>query len=65
MYYATFLKLHHPFTFEDVRYGYRELVKQYHPDKVQHLGSKIKIVAESEMKEINEAYDYFKKKYGE
>jgi DnaJ like chaperone protein len=36
---------------------------QYHPDKVGHLGEEFKRVAEEKMKEINMAYDFFKKKY--
>ncbi len=46
-----------------VKRQYRELVVQYHPDKVEHLGAKLKAVANSEMKEINLAYEYFKNKY--
>jgi DnaJ like chaperone protein len=37
---------------------------QYHPDRVAHLGPKLREVAEHEMKEINEAYDFFRRKYG-
>ena len=47
----------------DVRKKYRELAAQYHPDKVNHLGEKLRKVAEQEMKEINEANEFFKKKY--
>lgn len=62
-YYASVLGLRGPITADDVRRRYRELVVLYHPDKVNHLGHKLKEVAESEMKEINEAYAYFKRKY--
>ena len=34
---------------------------KYHPDKVRHLGEEFRSVAEQKMKEINAAYDYFKK----
>jgi hypothetical protein len=51
-------------TLEDVKKRYRELVAQYHPDKVNHLGPKLKQVAEEEMKEINAAYSFFKSRYG-
>ena len=61
--YARVLGLQGPSTPEDIRKKYRELVAQYHPDKVSHLGSKLKTVAEEEMKKINEAYDFFKKRY--
>ena len=46
-----------------IKSAYRKLAFKYHPDKVSHLGSKIREVAESEMKKINEAYEYFQKKY--
>lgn len=36
---------------------------QYHSDKVNHLGEKLKEFTEQEMKKINEAYNYFEKKY--
>lgn len=47
--------------FTCIKLRYRELVKQYHPDKVSHLGQKIKDIAAKEMLKINEAYEYFKK----
>jgi len=48
--------------FAAIKKAYRKLSMQYHPDKVAHLGEEFKGVAEEKMKEINEAYDYFKKK---
>ncbi|MDF1614790.1 DnaJ domain-containing protein [Desulfurivibrio dismutans] len=48
--------------FEQVKSAYRNLSKQYHPDKVNHLGEEFKKVAEEKMKEINEAYQYLKKR---
>jgi DnaJ-domain-containing protein 1 len=47
----------------DINKKYRELMTQYHPDKVSKLGPKLREVAEAESKKINEAYDYFRKKY--
>ena len=61
--YARILGLHGPTTPDEIRKKYRELVAQYHPDKVANLGPKLKTVAEEEMKKINEAYGYFKKQY--
>lgn len=52
------------FTPGDVKRRYRELAAQYHPDKVVHLGPKLREAADEEMKKINEAYDFFKRKYG-
>ena len=37
-------------------------MKEYHPDKVDNMGEKLKDLAEKESKMINEAYEYFKKK---
>jgi DnaJ like chaperone protein len=46
---------------EEVKKAYRKQSMQYHPDKVGHLGDEFRAVAEEKMKEINAAYDYFKK----
>jgi len=46
---------------EEIKKAYRKLSMQYHPDKVRHLGDEFRAVAEEKMKEINQAYDYFKK----
>ena len=62
-YYATVLGITEETSSEDIHKKYRELAAKYHPDLVNHLGEKIKEAAEREMKEINEAFDFFKKKY--
>ncbi|MCI5137663.1 MAG: J domain-containing protein [Candidatus Electrothrix sp. AR1] len=49
--------------FPEIKKAYRKLSMQYHPDKVAHLGDEFKGVAEEKMKEINAAYDYFRKKF--
>ncbi|WP_028582303.1 DnaJ domain-containing protein [Desulfogranum japonicum] len=51
--------------FSEIKKAYRKLSMQYHPDKVSHLGDEFKAVAEEKMKEINVAYDYFRKKFGQ
>lgn len=62
-YYRRVLGLNNEDTLKAIKKLYREHASQYHPDKVNHLGDKLKEVAESEMKEINEAYNFFQKKY--
>lgn len=64
VYYRDILGLSGQITLSDVRNRYRELVFQYHPDKVNHLGPKLREVAEQQMKDINEAFEYFKRSYG-
>jgi len=49
--------------FASIKKAYRKLSMQYHPDKVSHLGDEFKEVAEEKMKELNVAYEFFKKKY--
>ena len=50
-------------SFEDVRGAYREHVKQYHPDKVSHLGADLRKLAETKTKEFNTAYAKLEKFY--
>lgn len=50
--------------FDAIRSAYRKLSMKYHPDKVGHLGEEFRNVAEEKMKELNEAYQYLKKKFG-
>lgn len=47
---------------EAIKKAYRTLSMKYHPDKVRHLGDEFRAVSEEKMKEINAAYDFFKKK---
>jgi len=61
-YYAV-LGLQSGADFVAIKKTYRKLSMQYHPDKVAHLGDEFKAVAEEKMKEINAAYDFFKKKF--
>lgn len=58
--YAT-LGLENGASKEEIKKAYRKLSMQYHPDKVRHLGDEFRTVAEDKMKEINAAYDFFKK----
>jgi len=47
---------------EEIKKAYRELVKQYHPDKYEN--NPLKDLAEEKLREINEAYDALSKKNG-
>lgn len=49
---------------ESVREAYKARVREYHPDQVARLGIKLRVLAEEETKRINEAYAYFRKRYG-
>lgn len=62
-YFEAILGLHPGDTVKDIKRRYRELATQYHPDKVAHLGPKLRKAADQEMTEINEAYNFFKRKY--
>jgi DnaJ like chaperone protein len=61
--YRTVLGVEENADFVVIKKAYRQLSMQYHPDKVAHLGAEFKRVAEEKMKEINAAYDYFRKKF--
>jgi hypothetical protein len=61
---AVILGLKGKTTGEDIKRQWRELTKLYHPDTVADRGPKIREAADSAQKEINEAYLYFKNKYG-
>lgn len=49
--------------FDEIKRAYRKLSKEYHPDKVAHLGEEFRQVAEEKMKEINVAYNHLKNKF--
>ena len=48
----------------DIEKRYRKIIKKYHPDKVAMMGDELQDLAEEKTKEIIEAYEYFKEKYG-
>jgi hypothetical protein len=63
LHFAETLGVEKPFKEEKVKAVYRKLIAQYHPDRVSALGPEIREVAEQKAKEINEAYEYFRKKF--
>ena len=61
--FAKTLGVEKPFEEENIKAAYRKLIAQYHPDRVSAMGPEIRDVAEVKAKEINEAYEYFRKKF--
>lgn len=62
-YYGSILELNGKVTPSKIKSQYKKKMKEYHPDNVTKLGSKIQKIAEDESKIINEAYEYFRVKY--
>ena len=62
---AEALGLSGDLTMEGIRSAYRQRIAAYHPDKVAHLGPKLRDVAETESKRLNIAYQYFEERYGQ
>ena len=50
-------------SFKEIEDCYRKLIKMYHPDKVASMGKEIIKTAEEKTKELNGAYDFFKKNH--
>jgi DnaJ like chaperone protein len=49
---------------EDIKKSYRHLSKQYHPDRVSHLGDEFAKLATDKFQIINKAYEEIKKEKG-
>jgi DnaJ domain len=62
--YGELLGLKGQVTKSDIKCAYREQASLYHPDKVAHLALEIQELATERMREINQAFEYFKNKYG-
>jgi DnaJ like chaperone protein len=43
---------------DEIKSAYRELARQYHPDRVDGFGKEFREIAERRMKQLNAAYDY-------
>lgn len=63
-YYGKVLELEGRVSAKDIKAQYRRLAAKYHPDKVGHLGEKLRKLAEEETKELNEAYRFFRERFG-
>jgi len=48
----------------EIKAAYRSQLAKYHPDKVTHLGGEFSELASSRTKDIIQAYDHLKNKYG-
>lgn len=48
---------------EEIKGAYRRLSRQYHPDRVTHLGEEFRVLAEEKFKEIQRAYQEVKKRF--
>lgn len=46
---------------EEIRNAYRQLMRNYHPDRYSHLPPEFRALAESKAKQIIEAYDHLMK----
>jgi DnaJ like chaperone protein len=51
-------------TNDQIKKAYRNLAKEYHPDKVSYLGEEFKKSAEEKFKKINDAYESIKVERG-
>ena len=49
---------------QEIKAAYRSQLAKYHPDKVTHLGEEFYELASSRTREIIQAYEYLKNKYG-
>ena len=64
-YFGELLGLRGKISMSDIHKAYRTKMKEYHPDKISNMAEELQELALKRTKEINEAYEYFKKKYGE
>lgn len=62
LYYFKVLGVERTATPQEVRMAYKRKIREYHPDRVEGLGDKLKEMADKESKEINVAYTALKAK---
>lgn len=63
-YFYFILNINRNSSIDAIKKAYKEEIRKYHPDKVEHLGNEFKDIAEKKTKNINKAYNYFRKKFG-
>lgn len=51
-------------TVSDIKKAYREMVKKYHPDKLQHMDEVYRKGAEEKFRKVQEAYEQLQKEKG-
>jgi DnaJ like chaperone protein len=61
-YYYNMIGIKSTATNDEIKKAYKHLIIQYHPDKTANLGIEIQNLAKKKTQEINEAYNYIKKK---
>ncbi|MCF7668498.1 MAG: DnaJ domain-containing protein [Verrucomicrobia bacterium] len=61
-YYEKVLQLEGDYTLKDIQSNYRRMVSEYHPDRVRHLGRDLRHLAEKRTRELNEAYEYLRRR---
>ncbi|MBI5326005.1 MAG: DnaJ domain-containing protein [Ignavibacteriae bacterium] len=49
---------------DEIKSGYKQKMKEYHPDRVASLGAELRQLAEKKTQEINKAYELLKKSRG-
>ncbi|WP_163787348.1 FHA domain-containing protein [Myxococcus vastator] len=49
--------------FGEARAAYHQMIAQYHPDKVAHLGHELRALAERKCREINSAWEFIERFY--
>lgn len=60
----TILEITKSATDSEVKKAYREMVKKYHPDKLQHMDEAYRQGAEEKFKNVQEAYEAIQKERG-
>src|SRR5690606_28835178 len=62
-YFYSILNINRNSSVDEIKKAYKEEIRKYHPDKVEHLGNEFKEIAEKKSKDINKAYNYFRRKF--